>query len=396
MPLAVYILGLSIFAQGTSELMLSGLLTELSADLGVSIPQAGLLISAFALGMLVGAPVLAVATLRLPRRNALLAFLAVFVATHVVAALTSDYWVLFATRAVGAFVYAGFWSVAATTAIGLVPANARGKAMSIVAGGLTIATVVGLPAGTVIGQHLGWRAAFWTVAIMSTLAMLGVFTKIPAGRAETTPDLRKELRSMVNPRLWLSYATTALATAALLASFAYLGALLAETTGLHGIWIPIVLAVYGAGSFFGIVVGGRTADAHPVRTLYVGVTGLIITSVLLALTAEYPAPVVVLAFLLGAFGFGTNPTLNSRVFNLAADGPTLAPAFNVSSFNIGITVGPWLGGLAIGAGLGYASVAWIGAAVGLAALGAITWEQLLPEPIQAPTVTDHPAPALTH
>lgn len=201
MPLAVYILGLSIFAQGTSELMLSGLLTELSVDLGVTIPQAGLLISAFALGMLVGAPVLAVATLRLLRRNALLAFLAVFVATHVVAALTSDYWVLFATRAVGAFVYAGFWSVAATTAIGLVPVSARGKAMSIVAGGLTIATVVGLPAGTVIGQHLGWRAAFWTVAIMSTLAMLGVLAKIPAGRADTTPDLRKELRSMVNPAL---------------------------------------------------------------------------------------------------------------------------------------------------------------------------------------------------
>ncbi|PXX62366.1 DHA1 family chloramphenicol resistance protein-like MFS transporter [Nocardia tenerifensis] len=377
MPFAVYILGLSIFAQGTSELMLSGLLTELSTDLGVTIPQAGLLISAFALGMLVGAPVLAVATLRLPRRSALLAFLAVFVAAHVVGALTSDYWVLFGTRVVGAFVYAGFWSVAATTAIGLVPANARGKAMSIVAGGLTVATVVGLPAGTVIGQHLGWRAAFWTVAIMSALAMLGVLAKIPAGRSATQPDLRKELRGMVNPRLWLSYSTTALATAALLVSFAYLGALLSTTTDLADGWIPIVLVVYGVGSFLGIVVGGRTADAHPIRTLYVGITGLIVTSVLLALTAEYPVPVVALTFLLGAFGFGTNPTLNSRVFNLAPESPTLAPAFNVSSFNIGITVGPWLGGLAIGAGLGYASVAWIGATIGLAALSTVTCEQLL-------------------
>ncbi|WP_194835233.1 Cmx/CmrA family chloramphenicol efflux MFS transporter [Nocardia sp. XZ_19_369] len=393
MPFAVYILGLSIFAQGTSELMLSGLLTELSADLGVTIPQAGLLISAFALGMLVGAPVLAVATLRLPRRSALLAFLAVFVGAHVVGALTSDYWVLFATRAVGAFVYAGFWSVAATTAIGLVPANARGKAMSIVAGGLTIATVVGLPAGTVIGQHLGWRAAFWTVAIMSALAMVGVLAKIPAGRATTTPDLRKELRSISNPRLWLSYSTTALATAALMVSFAYLGALLSQTTGLTDGWIPVVLAVYGVGSFLGIIIGGRTADAHPVRTLYVGITGLILTSVLLALTAEHPAPVVALTFLLGAFGFGTNPTLNSRVFNLAPQGPTLAPAFNVSSFNIGITLGPWLGGLAIAADLGYASVAWIGAAIGLAALATITWEQHL---TPRPTPTHTPQPELVH
>ncbi|WP_405162320.1 MFS transporter [Nocardia sp. NBC_01499] len=391
MPFAVYILGLSIFAQGTSEMMLSGLLTELSTDLGVTIPQAGLLISAFALGMLVGAPVLAVATLRLPRRSALLAFLAVFVGAHVVGALTSDYGVLFATRAVGAFVYAGFWSVAATTAIGLVPANARGKAMSIVAGGLTIATVIGLPAGTVIGQHLGWRAAFWAVAIMSVLAMIGVLAKIPAGRAETEPDLRKELRSMVNPRLWLSYSTTALSIAALMVTFAYLGALLSRTTGLSDGWIPIVLMVYGVGSFLGIIVGGRTADAHPTRTLYVGIIGLIITSALLAFTAEHTAPVVVLTFLLGAFGFGTNPTLNSRVFNLAPDGPTLAPAFNVSSFNIGITVGPWLGGLAIGAGLGYASVAWIGAAIGIAALSTVTCEQLLNRhPTPAPTLNNQP------
>ncbi|MFC9433846.1 Cmx/CmrA family chloramphenicol efflux MFS transporter [Nocardia sp. NPDC057030] len=377
MPFAVYILGLSIFAQGTSEMMLSGLLTELATDLGVTIPRAGLLISAFAIGMLIGAPILAVTTLRLPRRSALLAFLAVFVGAHVVGALTSDYWVLFGTRVVGAFVYAGFWSVAATTAIGLVPANARGKAMSIVAGGLTIATVIGLPAGTVIGQHLGWRAAFWAVAIMSVLAMIGVLAKIPADRAEIRPDLRKELRSIADPRLWLAYGTTALSTAALMVTFAYLGALLSKTTGLADGWIPIVLVVYGLGSFLGIVVGGRTADARPIRTLYVGFTGVIITSILLALTAEHAAPVVALTFLLGAFGFGTNPTLNSRVFNLAADGPTLAPAFNVSSFNIGITLGPWLGGLAIGAGLGYASVAWIGAAIGLAALGTVTWEQLL-------------------
>jgi DHA1 family chloramphenicol resistance protein-like MFS transporter len=167
MPLAVYILGLSIFAQGTSELMLAGLLPGMAADLGVSIPDAGLLISAFALGMLVGAPLLAVATIRLPRRTVLLSFLAIFALSHVAGALTADYAVLFATRVVGAFVYAGFWAVAAATAIGLVPVNARAKAMSVLAGGLTVATILGLAAGTVIGLLLGWRADFLAVAGLS-------------------------------------------------------------------------------------------------------------------------------------------------------------------------------------------------------------------------------------
>lgn len=394
MPLAIYILGLSIFAQGTSELMLAGLLTEMAADLGVSVPQAGLLISAFALGMLVGAPVLAVVTLRWPRRDALLVFLAVFIVAHIVGALTPGYWVLFATRVVGAFVYAGFWAVAATTALGLVPANARGKAMSIVAGGLTVATIAGLPAGTVIGQHLGWRAAFWTVAAMSAVAMAGVAATIPGGRPEETPELRRELRTMARPSLWLAYGTTALSTGALLVTFGYLGALLTETTGVAERWVPAVLAVYGVGALIGITTGGRTSDVHPFRTLFAGVTGLTVISMALALTAGMAIPVVALVFLLGAFGFATNPALNTRVFAMAEGAPTLAAAANVSAFNVGITAGPWLGGLAIGGGLGYPSVAWIGAALGLAALGTVAWAASL-QRHRAGTKQAHSVPALT-
>ncbi|KAB2341275.1 Cmx/CmrA family chloramphenicol efflux MFS transporter [Actinomadura rudentiformis] len=394
MPLAIYILGLAIFAQGTSELMLAGLLTEMATDLGVSVPQAGLLISAFALGMLVGAPILAVATLRWPRRNALLVFLAVFIVAHIVGALTPGYWVLFATRVVGAFVYAGFWAVAATTAVALIPADARGKAMSIIAGGLTVATIAGLPAGTVIGQHLGWRAAFWTVAALSAVAMAGVAATIPGGRPEKTPELRRELRTMARPRLWLAYGTTALSTGALLATFGYLGALLTETTGVAASWVPAVLAVYGVGALIGITIGGRTSDAHPLRTLFVGVTGLTVISLALALTAGTAITVVALVFLLGAFGFATNPALNTRVFTLAEGAPTLAAAANVSAFNVGITAGPWLGGLAISGGLGYPSVAWIGAALGLAALGTVAWASSL-QRRGAGTKQAHSAPALT-
>ncbi|MFD0900738.1 Cmx/CmrA family chloramphenicol efflux MFS transporter [Actinomadura sediminis] len=387
---AVYVLGAAIFAQGTSELMLAGLLPAMADDLGVSVPDAGLLISAFAIGMLVGAPVLAVLTLRWPRRRALLAFLAVFALAHVVGALTPGYWVLFGTRVVGAFVYAGFWAVAAATAMELVPANARGRAMSVVAGGLTIATIAGLPAGTVVGQQFGWRAAFWAVAVMSVVAMAGVAATIPGGRsAGEVPRVREQVRALGVPRLWLAFAATSLATGGLLVTFGYLGAMLTDTTGIAEAWVPGVLALYGAGALIGITIGGRTADARTVPTLYAGFAGLVVVSVGLALAMESAVPTVALVFLLGFVGFATNPALNTRAFGMVDGAATLVAAGNVAAFNVGITAGPWLGGLAIGAGGGYASTAWIGAGLGVLALGAVALGQVrrrdaVAEPERAP------------
>lgn len=373
MPLAIYVLGVAIFAQGTSELMLAGLLPELSSDLAVSIPEAGLLISAFAIGMLVGAPLLAVLTLRLPRRTSMLAFLAVFAVGHVVGALTSSYGVLFATRIITAFVYAGFWAVATITALRLATDKTRGRALAVVVSGLTVATIIGLPAGTFVGQHLGWRAAFWAVAIMSALAMVAVAATIPAGHAadEPRPQLRRELRAMANGRLWLAFATTALTTGALLVTFSYLAPLLIETTGLSAGWVPVVMALYGIGAFAGVTIGGRVADARPFTVLSIGIVGSVLASVAIALFAREPVAVIVLVTLLGGLGFMINPALNTRVFALAEDAPTLAAGTNISAFNTGITVGPLLGGLAIGAGLGYPSVAWIGAGLGVVGLAVV-------------------------
>jgi len=380
MPIAVCVLGLSIFAQGTSELMLAGLMPELSADLGVSIPSAGLLISAFAVGMLVGAPVLAVVTLNWSRRTALLVFLGIFALTHIAGALTPNYSVLLITRIVGAFVYAGFWSVAAVTVVALVPSDSRARAMSIVTGGLTIATIVGLPIGTVMGQHLGWRAAFWAVAGLCTVAMAGVFATVPGGRPDpaNAPRLSDELRALVNARLWLAFGTTALVTATILVVFSYLAPLLIDTTGLLPGAVPGVLGLYGLGSFIGITLGGRTADARPFHTLFTGVTGLVILSAVLAMTATEPFVAIAVIVLLGGFGFATNPALNARVFHLAGGAPTLATATNFSAFNVGITVGPWLGGRAIDAGAGYPALGWIAVATGLAALGTVLVAVFLP------------------
>lgn len=306
MPLAIWIIGFGIFAQGTSELMLAGLLPEMAADLGVTIPQAGGLISAFALGMLVGAPVLAVLTLRWPRRFALLVFLTVFILSHIVSALTGDYWMLFTMRFVGAFAYAGFWAVGGSTAMALAGAQLHGRAMSIVAGGLTLAIVLGLPAGTWIGQHLGWRSAFWAVAILSTIAAIAITFAVPALRADNPPRLRDELRGLTPPRLWLSYAMTAVVTTALLGTFSYLAAMLVQTTGLDPAWVPAVLFGYGLGAIIGITLGGRAADRIPRAILGIGFTGLLVTSLLLALTVQQAIPVVILVVLLGMLGFATN------------------------------------------------------------------------------------------
>ncbi|WP_212754201.1 MFS transporter [Nakamurella aerolata] len=237
MPAVVWLLGFAIFAQGTSELMIAGLLPELAAQLGVSIATGGQLVSVFALGMLIGAPVLVAATLRWPRRSTLLAFLAVFIVAQVAAAVTSSFAVVLASRFVGAFVYAGFWAVAAAVGTAAVGKNQYGKAMAVIAGGLTVATVVGLPAGTYLGTHLGWRAAFWAVAALSTIALVGVAILVPAGRSGPAPLVRAQLRELRAPRLWRSYALTAVSIAALLVSFSYLGAMLIYGTGVVAVFL---------------------------------------------------------------------------------------------------------------------------------------------------------------
>ncbi|KAA6214262.1 MFS transporter [Streptomyces albofaciens JCM 4342] len=391
MPIAVHLLGLGIFAQGTSEFMLAGLLPNVAADLGVSIPDAGLLVSAFAIGMVVGAPVLAVATLRMPRRTALAAFQLVFVAGHVVGALAPSYGVLFATRVVSAFAYAGFWAVAAATAVSLVPAGAKGKALSVVGTGLTLATIVGVPAGTVLSQHVGWRAAFWAVVALTIVSLLALLAVLPAGRADhgELPSPRREIRAMARPALWVSYLLTTLSFGAAIVTFSYLAPLLTEVSGLPTGLVPAVLALYGVGGLLGMTLGGRTADRHPLRTLFLGIGALTIASALLALTAANLAATIVLIFTLGLTGYVTNPVVQSRVFTLAPDAPTLAPAVNTSAFNVGITLTPMLGGLTIDAGYGYTSVAWVGAAVGAAVLPAALWAAALQRRTKARTATVH-------
>ncbi|GGZ65103.1 chloramphenicol efflux pump [Streptomyces inusitatus] len=375
MPLAVYVLGLGIFTQGTSEFMLSGLLPGMADDLSVSIPDAGLLISAFAIGMVVGAPLLAVATLGWPRRTALVALQAVFIIAHVVGALAPGYGLLFATRVISALAYAGFWGVAVATAVALVPADAKAKAVAVVAGGLTLATIVGVPAGTVLSQFAGWRAAFWGVAALTLISLVCTIFAVAGGKGakEETRTVKAELRAMREPRLWLSYAITAFAFGAVIVTFSYLAPLLTDESGLTEGWVPAVLALFGVGGLIGMTIGGRLPEKYSVRSLVFGLGTLVVASALLATTAQNLVVTLILVFILGIAGYVTNPALQARVFTLAPGAPTLVGATNTAAFNIGNTVAPALGGLTIAAGLGFTSVAWVGAGLGAAGLLGAVW-----------------------
>ncbi|WP_189785240.1 Cmx/CmrA family chloramphenicol efflux MFS transporter [Streptomyces capitiformicae] len=372
-PLSVYVLGLAVFALGTSEFMLSGLLPPIAKDMDVSIPRAGLLISAFAIGMVVGAPLLAVATLRLPRRTTLVTLITVFGIGQVAGAVAPNYAVLFISRVASALACAGFWAVGAAVAVAMVPVNARARALAIMIGGLSIANVLGVPAGAFLGEHFGWRSAFWAVAVASAVALLGVLTLVPAiPLPEERPRLSHEVRIYREPQLWLSIGVVALAAAGVFCVFSYLAPLLTDVAGLDNGWVPTVLALFGIGALIGTAIGGRIADAHLFGVLLSGIAASTVLLVALALLAQYAVAAVLLSFLLGVSCFYTAPALNARMFDVAGAAPTLAGATTTAAFNLGNTSGPWLGGIVIDAGFGFTSTAWAGGALTAGAIGITT------------------------
>ena len=370
MPFAVYVLGLAVFAQGTSEFMLSGLLSGIADDLGVSLSAAGLLTSAFAVGMVVGAPLTALAGRAWPRRRALLFFLGVFVAVHVAGALTTSYGVLLATRVVGALANAGFWAVALVTAMDLAGPERRARATAVVVGGVTVACVVGVPAGALLGGLWGWRSAFWAVALVSLPAAFALLRAVPGGRAGEGPpaSARTELSALARPRLLLTLLVMALVQGATFCTFSYLEPLVTRVTGFGAGWVPVVLALFGAGSFAGVTLAGRLADSRPKAVIGTGLVALTAGWAALALTAARPAAALVLVLVQGALAFGTGTALISRVFQQAPEAPTLAGSFATAAFNVGAAAGPWLGGLALGAGLGFRAPVWVSALLMGAAL----------------------------
>ncbi|MFD5453376.1 MULTISPECIES: Cmx/CmrA family chloramphenicol efflux MFS transporter [unclassified Streptomyces] len=369
MPFALLLLGLAVFAQGTSEFMLSGLLPDIARDMHVSLPAAGALTSAFAVGMLVGAPLMAGLARRWSRRGALLGFLLVFLAVHVAGAVTDSFGTLLVTRVAGALANAGFLAVALVTAVGMVPPGATGRATSMLLGGVTLACVFGVPAGALLGQVWGWRSAFWAVALLSVPAVAAVARSVPAGAADAAaPPLRGELGALRSPRLLGTLALGALVNGATFCTFTYLAPLTTEVGGLDDAWTPGVLALFGAGSFAGAAAAGRFADRHPGPVVTAGGAALCAGWAALALGAGHAVLALGLVFVQGALSFGVGSTLISQVLYAAPGAPTLAGGFATAAFNVGAALGPWAGGAAIGAGYGHRSPVWVSAGLAAAAV----------------------------
>lgn len=366
MPIPLYLLGLAVFAQGTSEFMLSGLVPDIAGDLHVSVPAAGALTSAFAVGMIVGAPLMAILGLRWPRRRALLAFLAAFVLVHVIGALTTSFAVLLATRVLGALANAGFLAVGLTTATGMVAPHLKGRATSVLLGGITMACVVGVPGGALLGQLWGWRAAFWAVALACVPAALAITWSVPdTSPADPTtghaPSARRELRALRGPRLLVALGLGTLVNAATFCTFTYLAPFATTVAGVGEAWVPVVLALFGIGSFAGVTVAGRLSDARPSLVLVPGGIALLAGWLLLSATVGNPAVAVVLVLVQGMLSFGVGSTLITRALYAATEAPSLGGSFATAALNVGAALGPALGGLTIGAGLGYRSPLWTSA-----------------------------------
>ncbi|MFI6422576.1 Cmx/CmrA family chloramphenicol efflux MFS transporter [Streptomyces sp. NPDC050842] len=366
MPLPLYLLALAVFAMGTSEFMLAGLLPDIASELDVTVGTAGLLTSAFAAGMVVGAPLMAGLARGRSGRTGLLAFVALFLAAHVVAALTTSFPVLLATRVVAALANAGFLAVALTTAAALVPPERKGRALAVLLSGTTVATIAGVPGGALLGALFGWRAAFWAVALLCLPAALGIVRGVPARPAQQEdgagrPALRDELARLGSPRLLLAMLLGALVNAATFGSFTFLAPLVTGTTGLGGLWLPVVLVLFGAGSFAGVTVAGRLADRRPGLVLAAGGPLLLLGWPVLAVLAERPFAVLVLVFVLGALSFAVGATLITRVLYEATGAPTMAGAFATAALNTGAALGPLVAAIALGTAAGDRGPLWASA-----------------------------------
>jgi predicted MFS family arabinose efflux permease len=377
MPLALWALTLSAFAIGTTEFVIVGLIPTIAASLGVSVPSAGLLVSLYALGVAVCAPVLTALTGRIPRKQLLLGLMVLFTIGNLLAWLAPCYALLMAARVLTGLAHGVFFSIGSTIATSLVPKEKAASAIALMFSGLTVALVTGVPLGTFIGQRFGWQATFLAVSLLGVIAIAGSALLVPRHIAGSKPSsLPSQLAVLRKPRLLLVYAMTTLGYGGTFIAFTYLAPILQEVSGFAAPAVSLVMLVYGASVAAGNIWGGRLADRKgPVRALQI-VFGLL-ALVLLVLTFTAPHKLLVLATVLawGAVAFGNVPGLQVYVVQRAErDAPKavdVASGLNIAAFNVGIALGAWGGGLIVDR-LGLMATPWIGALVVLGALALTT------------------------
>ncbi|MFI9720945.1 MFS transporter [Streptomyces sp. NPDC052396] len=368
MPLALLALAIGAFGIGTTEFVISGLLPEIADDFGVSIPTAGFLTTGYALGVVAGAPVLAILGGRIERKRMLAGLMGLFTLGNALSALAPTFPVMLAGRIVASLAHGAFFGIGSIVAAGLVPPRKKAGAIALMFTGLTLSSVVGVPASTLIGQHLGWRITFGLIAGLGLLAVLGVLALVPRlPRPEHSP-LRGELAALRKPQVLLAMAMTVLGFGGVFTMNTYVTPMMTKVTGYGPASVTWLLALFGVGMFGGNLIGGRFADRALMPMLCTALGGLALMLALMPLAAQHKVTAAIAIPLIGGFGFATVPPLQKRVLDHTADAPTLASAANIGAFNLGNAIAAWLGGLVIAAGLGYTAPNWVGAAMALSAL----------------------------
>ncbi|SFJ14360.1 MFS transporter, DHA1 family, arabinose polymer transporter [Bosea sp. OK403] len=375
MPVALYALTVGAFGIGVTEFVIMGLLLQVSGDLGISIPTAGLLMTGYALGVFVGAPILTIATRGLPRKTTLLVLMAIFTLGNLACALSPSFGWLMVARIVTALAHGTFFGVGSVVATGLVAPERKASAIAVMFTGLTLATLLGVPFGSWLGLAYGWRATFWAVTAIGILAFVFLALFVPKAR-ETVPlaPLSEEFAVLARPQVQLGLLITVLGFGGVFAVFTYIQPLLVELAGFSQEAVSPILLVFGAGLVVGNLLGGRWAD----RSLSPALIGtlLLLTLVMVAAGFAFHSKIgaVVAAFALGAAAFATVAPLQMRVLQQAGGaGQGLASSLNIAAFNLGNAFGAWLGGFVISHGPGLPAIAPIAALVPLAALGLAAW-----------------------
>lgn len=370
MPIALYALTVGAFGIGVTEFVIMGLLLQVSSDLGISVPLAGLLMTGYALGVFVGAPILTIATRYLPRKTTLLFLMAIFTLGNLAAALAPSFAWLMSARIVTALAHGTFFGVGSLVATSLVPAERKASAIALMFTGLTIATLLGVPFGSWLGLAYGWRATFWAVTGIGLVAFIVLAALVPADRERVVPgSLAEEFKVLARPQVQLGLVMTVLGFGGIFAVFTFIQPILVELAGFSEAAVSPILLVFGAGLVVGNLLGGRWADRSLAPSL-IGTVALLTVAMFASGLAFYSqAGAVIAAFVLGAAAFATVAPLQMWVLQQAGGaGQGLASSLNIAAFNLGNAFGAWLGGAVITQGLGYGAIAPVAALVPLVAL----------------------------
>lgn len=388
MPLALWALTISAFAVGTTEFVIVGLLPTIAESLGVSLPSAGLLVSLYALGVTIGAPVLTALTGRMPRKTLLLALMALFIAGNAFAAVAPGYGSLIVARFLTGLAHGVFFAIASTIASGLVSRDRESSAIAMVFLGLTVALVTGVPLGTWIGQSFGWQATFLGVVLLGVIGLIASAVLVPSDLPQSaSPGLRAQARVLTSPRLLLVYLITALGYGGNFIAFTYLAPMLTDVTGLSAGMVSLVILLYGASVAVGNILGGRLADRMgPVPALTLIFAGLAVLLAAFGLALPHPVAAVAVVALWGGFAFANVPPLQAYVVQIARqvspDAVDVASGLNIGAFNLGIALGAAVGGVVVDH-LGLIAAPFVGALIVAASIGLTRLSGRLEEPTKA-------------